>query len=484
MMAKTGTFLYDHRLFAVLLVMCFSCLAWTSGKNTRPIATHEEFSSETQSSEAIPLNPIAYTKNIYWDVTTISLTTLATVSSLCVPVFVGAFLRYRHLLKNADSFAEFVADPSPWHMDYDTPAPPTRLLRSVNLWYNVMGFAGILGLASLASGAAVAGVNALANGFGMSLLATRVSTEDPPANFTMIFSSDSQFPWGKNDNTTLPEDEFDRLGIETNRYQALAMNTLKDAHERLGNPVGVVMNGDLTAFGHPWQWRLFKRLYIKGSEDAMPEIIKWDVFPGLGNHDYANDVDDCWGPWESFFTWKKEWCARNSLNYIEDFADKNAKKITNFDPDSRAYSWDMNQFHFVQLHFHPLYTHDGIGVKSSLPWLREDLIQAAIKNQKVILNFHDLGEHFVPTEEFLSILDLAEVIAIFTGHIHHRVGLKGHVSSAHQKIPHFRCGSSTYNTFLGVNFHSTFLEVFAIEAVTGRPHVTQYTRVDYETEKI
>ena len=340
----------------------------------------------------------------------------------------------------------------------------------LRFWKRLRKVSGFSTLANFLATAFFATVDILLNGFEMHLVETRVSDAPVPENFTMIFASDPQLVWGKWDNTNVTTDEFLKWGLETNRYQVQVMNHLKELDSRLGDPVGIVMNGDLTAFGHPWQWDLFKRFYIKGSPDAYHESMRWDLYPGLGNHDYALNVDDCMGPWESIFTWNKDWCAYNSVKYIDAFVAKNKKVITNFDPKSRAYSWDVNSFHFIQLHFHPLYEHADIGVESSWDWLKEDLRQAAQKNLNVVINFHDLGEYFQAFPEFLELLDLAKVAAIFTGHIHRLAGLMHRFTTSKGRIvPHFRCGSSTYNLFLAVNFSPKGFEVFTIDASEGHP---------------
>lgn len=50
-------------------------------------------------------------------------------------------------------------------------------------------------------------------------------------------------------------------------------------------PYGVIVNGDLTAYGHENQQDDYNRLY------KLPLIASgYQVFSGLGNHDYENNT--------------------------------------------------------------------------------------------------------------------------------------------------------------------------------------------------
>ena len=49
-------------------------------------------------------------------------------------------------------------------------------------------------------------------------------------------------------------------------------------------PQGVIINGDLTAFWHNTQREDFLDIYAN---------LDYIFYPGLGNHDYENNVSDC-----------------------------------------------------------------------------------------------------------------------------------------------------------------------------------------------
>ena len=45
-----------------------------------------------------------------------------------------------------------------------------------------------------------------------------------------------------------------------------------------------LINGDLTAYGHPWQWLKYEGQFGRSSIGGVR------MYPGLGNHDYQNNV--------------------------------------------------------------------------------------------------------------------------------------------------------------------------------------------------
>lgn len=47
------------------------------------------------------------------------------------------------------------------------------------------------------------------------------------------------------------------------------------------------MNGDLTDYGHPDEYQAYAEQF------GRPFTAGIRLYPGLGNHDYANNVDDC-----------------------------------------------------------------------------------------------------------------------------------------------------------------------------------------------
>ena len=116
----------------------------------------------------------------------------------------------------------------------------------------------------------------------------------------------------------------------------------------------VFINGDLTAYGHPWQFEEYKRQIAKLS----PSL---GFFPGLGNHDYKNNVND------TIFNR----AANGMVLYMLDWIRTNKDKLISYDvtsithgrvfsdvhtiQGSLSYSFDIEGVHFVQTQYFPSY---------------------------------------------------------------------------------------------------------------------------------
>lgn len=289
--------------------------------------------------------------------------------------------------------------------------------------------------------------------------------------FGMIVASDTQLPWGRRDNTNVTDKEWIEAGIETNRYHAASMNAITNLGNDFEKAQAVIMNGDLTAYAHPWQWVLYKRLYDKRTKNSYPEVLQMPIYPGLGNHDYQNNVGSCWGPWYSVFVDQKNWCAKNAMSQIK--RDLAHVKISNFDEGSLSYSWDQGQIHFVQLHNYPNYSSTSIDVNDSLAWLEEDLSQAKSAGRFIVLNFHI--KKISP--ELKEILLKFNVLGVFVGHYHRLIGRSTSIDTGMGDSSIYFSGSATYNLFNYVYFDTHKMVVYSIDSSSGRPVIlSRYTQ--------
>jgi len=184
------------------------------------------------------------------------------------------------------------------------------------------------------------------------------------------------------------------------------------AGEKIEMPKGVILAGDITDRAEPKSLELLKNRYEKGDGD---KVINFPVFVGLGNHDLdpQHVVDSA----EVYRTYM--------LNYVaERHEGKNAPvPVTNFDSESKNYSWDWEGIHFVQTHRFAGNTENGL--PNSINWLREDLSKYASNNKPVVIiqhyGFDGWSLKWYSDEEkeilFNTIKDY-NVIAIFVGHNH------------------------------------------------------------------
>ena len=308
-------------------------------------------------------------------------------------------------------------------------------------------------------------------------------------NFSMIMASDPQYAWtcysdacreeaasnrGKNvedlSNATGSDDEKAQAEV-SNQWQSNSMRTLAKSIG-FGEFAGTIMNGDLTAYGHGDEFDRYRYFYdfIGTSNGGQGTML--NVWPGLGNHDYQNNVGNC--------SWPTNNCAARMVDYI--LKSKDSLNISNHDVQveewgdggdktgSYSYSWDIGNFHFVQLHNHPGYEKEfdwvsgawnsHYKVKKSIEWLRADLNRNADKY--IVLNLHDMtNEGGRGDQEFLDLLeDYDNIIAIFAGHMHEYNGYQDDVAG----IPYFYSGASEYNTYLKVEFSPTEFTVKVVDA--------------------
>jgi hypothetical protein len=85
-------------------------------------------------------------------------------------------------------------------------------------------------------------------------------------------TADPQYPW--------LETEAKSRDVILEQYTLL--NTLKKTYGDAYR--GTIINGDITAFGHDWQWKFMKQAL---------GTLNHPYWYGLGNHDYDNNVNDC-----------------------------------------------------------------------------------------------------------------------------------------------------------------------------------------------
>lgn len=298
-------------------------------------------------------------------------------------------------------------------------------------------------------------------------------------SFYMIFLSDTQFPWAcpVRNQSKIPCDDKKRATLDA----IMQMRWLRAKVLELGveNVKGVVINGDLTAFGHEEEFKSFLALWV------LPlKALGLKIYPGLGNHDFENNVDDCYN----------NNCASRMYTYMRNFIISQAPLLSSFDyraskiyykfPSNRvdhrgslSYSWDEGDIHFVQLHNHPAYKkewsswnggkilRDFYYVEPSFEWLRADLKKAKKRGKKIIVSMHDMGAGFYHPE-FKKLMKDYNISAVFAGHWHQYVGKKD-AGSAYS-VPVYLAGASVYRSALVTKFENG--KKMLIEAYRGRQH--------------
>ena len=290
-------------------------------------------------------------------------------------------------------------------------------------------------------------------------------------DFFKVISSDPQYPWscgpkgGSCNNTT--QADLD------NTKQVDSMNAIQKTYGK-SHVAGSIINGDLTAYGHDWQLAKYFQFYERD--------LKMNNYPGLGNHDYANNVNDTYQNYGATRMMEYLVNSVNTLN-VHSFDYSDSGSYSRYRENSFGYSWDVGNVHFVQLNNYPTYStswngwnfnrarRDYFNIRSSLSWLRNDLSQAYSKGKKIILNFHDWGNHSNTSDaEFVQILKDFKVAAIFAGHIHSSIGKASQYSDLHgagRHLPVFRSGAAVYNDYLLARFLKNDMIVSRVDSSYG-----------------
>jgi cytolysin (calcineurin-like family phosphatase) len=297
-------------------------------------------------------------------------------------------------------------------------------------------------------------------------------------DFSMIFASDPQLWWvcASDECKNKAQGEIGQ-GNLSNTWHVQSMNKLAAS---IGpNLAGAIFNGDLTAFGHKKEFEKYLEFYEHGTS-----INLW---PGLGNHDYANNVDDCAFNncairMVKYLINRVESLNVDGFDYLEGKTHFKFPNIRKEYLGSLAYSFSIGKYHFIQLNNYPSYEvsyngwnfrkarRDYIKITKAFNWLKGDLEQARKSGKKIILNMHDTRQHFKKGDQstFYNILKGYPVVAIFAGHVHQHFYHIYNEFSGTNKIPVFRSGAAQYNKYLRVNFKNNRMEVFTINSVNGK----------------
>ncbi|MFJ7313795.1 metallophosphoesterase family protein [Pseudomonas sp. NPDC098747] len=277
----------------------------------------------------------------------------------------------------------------------------------------------------------------------------------------VIFTSDPQFPWTDNSDSGVDEsaserDKRSRWLIET-QYSDVA--SFRKNFSRDPNHIPVMINGDMTAFGHRGE-----RATTRSILDAQLGVI-YDY--GLGNHDYQNNINDCGFPENN--------CAAGSVNDLKerywgkvdmDLAARSEGRTKVF-YGSLAYSKSVGDVHLVQLNNEPTYSVSfasgfplsriNFEINNALDWLERDLQKARSQGKIILLNMHKPDRWQGNSKQiarFKKMVELYQVTAVFAGHFHNNPG-KYTDWRTHEyfgDIPVFLSGGASNQTYLIASF--------------------------------
>ncbi len=142
-----------------------------------------------------------------------------------------------------------------------------------------------------------------------------------PNPVSVVISSDPQFNWWRYGLDPTCKDPTCRELMTKTHVSAIvqAMNNTgalqwpsglaslaaADRGKNVPQPSGAIFNGDLTQYWQPNEYDLYRQY--------VPGLIRIPLYPGLGNHDYANNKGDC-----MYNTLDSNGCAKQAMGYMAD----------------------------------------------------------------------------------------------------------------------------------------------------------------------
>ena len=306
-----------------------------------------------------------------------------------------------------------------------------------------------------------------------------IRTMSAQDTFNFIVGADPQ-AWrldSGDPNSSQNEDPW--KGIAGQTYQSMRSLGAKFA----------IIDGDMTEYGRSETWKDSKDAFSKA---GIP------ILYGLGNHDYANNVNDCADGFNTFY----DNCALNSVNnlyteILSQLANKYQNYGRNFDGlsglnlvradvtydvdsdefldrfrGSLAYSFEYGGVHFIQLNYCPTYKVNlkngsfEAFINDSLNWLTDDINAALYSGYKIVLNYHDATsdhdqDQCRPSDKFLDLVKKVDVV--FSGHTH-----VTNINDANiQGVPHMTAGAIFRGDYYLVSVSSSGMTVTAYNGKTG-----------------
>lgn len=286
-----------------------------------------------------------------------------------------------------------------------------------------------------------------------------------------VFTSDPQYPWTDKSDSGESESSGARNARSKQLIDAQYSNVADYRRANGGSAaVPVMINGDMTAYGHGAERDVVFPLISSRLEGV------YDF--GLGNHDYANNVNDC----------VLNNCAAGSVQALIDrYWTKTEMDLTARDVDgvltyfgSLAYSRAFGDVHVVQLNNEPSYSVDftsgslltfnrlGFRINDAFEWLEKDLAAARAQGKVIIVNMHNTRDwqgSFYERGRFRELIERYRVTAVFAGHLHESLGT--HLARANfGSVPVFLSGSASQQTYLTAEF-SADLQSLTVSAVMG-----------------
>jgi len=271
----------------------------------------------------------------------------------------------------------------------------------------------------------------------------------PTNQYSLVITSDPQYPWTDktDDGISEPEKVKESRSEELIRAQYESVN---EYNAKSGLRSLTMINGDITAFGHNYQWNKMNNLF---------QILDQTYYYGLGNHDIENNQNDCF----------QDGCFNTSLNHLRGHVTQN-HNIIDFDYNtvsSHGYSIEVGTgLTYVQLNNYPTMSYTSKyskhGISPNLSWIEKEFSKARTKGHNIIVGVHKPNDWKTgPSPEFISLLNRYKVKAVFAGHYHKNIG-EFSSSSYFGQTPVFLSGSASQESYLIVENDMNYLNIYQV----------------------
>lgn len=300
----------------------------------------------------------------------------------------------------------------------------------------------------------------------------------PQGRQKMIIASDPQAFRYMSQRFDEYQEEIDSSGWHKTAsvYEAIARERAEPYH------VPVVINGDITEFGHGGERSAVQKMFRKMAVGVGGPLM----LPGLGNHDYDNNVNDC----------ANNGCARDAvcdqIAWVQAMGPVNAfdyRYENDTHEGSLSYSVTVGRVRIIQLNNEPTYerqwsTGGGwsfkpkrhFNITRSLDWLEQQLKEASANGEIMLVNMH-ISEHwadpYLRHSKVPKLFETYGVTAVFSGHKHWNLG-KYH---AFGNVPHFKAGALNAGTYLRLTFdwpaQQLLVDEVSMDGHFGKTHVVE-----------
>ncbi|OUB80914.1 RICIN domain-containing protein [Bacillus wiedmannii] len=249
-------------------------------------------------------------------------------------------------------------------------------------------------------------------------------------------------------------------------------NSINDYMNNLSGITGnVLINGDMTAFGHGSEWDKIS---------SLVRTLNRPYYYGLGNHDIENNFGNC----------TNNGCFKNSLSSLIQHVNNRPLPIS-FDHRSYGQSWytvhegsfgyavNFGTICSIQLQHDPKMNKtaeanfwssrpEKFSIFENFNWVEAQLRTARNNGQTIIVNIHSNDR--IPSN-YITLFRQYGVAAVFSGHIHTSYGRAGSVGN----IPHFRSGSTALSTYLILEQYTDRLEIYSVSCNNWRVGRREHT---------